>query len=68
MPQCFVQIRPNWNEGEKKIFFKVHKKVECITKSINFHLHNKKIFWVLAFSYMYLVSVDPMDRSEMNIF
>ena len=41
-------------EGEKKIFFKI----KCIQKS-NFI----KKFWVLVFSFMYLVSVDPMDRS-----
>ena len=43
---------------KKKVFvFKVYTKVECYLKN-----------WVLAFSFMYLVSVDPMDRSEMNIF
>ena len=41
-------------EGEKKVFFfKVYTKVEC------YILKN----WVLVFRFMYLVSVDPMDRS-----
>ena len=36
---------------------KVYKKV------IKFSFTKQKIFWVLVFSFMYLVSVDPMDRS-----
>ena len=32
----------------------------------NFHLNRQKIFWVLSFCFMYLVSVDPMDRSDVN--
>ena len=39
-------------EEKKVFFFKVYTKVECYFKN-----------WVLAFSFMYLVSVDPMDRS-----
>ena len=41
-------------EGEKKIFFKVYTKFDVIRKEI----------WVLVFSFMYLVSVDPMDRQK----
>ena len=41
-------------EKKKVFFFKVYTKVEC---------DYKKIIWVLLFSFMYLVSVDPMDRS-----
>ena len=41
-------------EGEKKMF----SFLKCIQKS-NVILKN----WVLVFSFMYLVSVDPMDRS-----
>ena len=38
---------------------KVYKQV------VKFSLTTKqKIFWVLVFSFMYLVSVDAMDRSE----
>ena len=41
-------------QKEKKVFsFKVYTKDECYEKNI----------WVLVFSFMYLVSVDPMDRS-----
>ena len=36
---------------------KVYKKV------VKFSFTKQKIFWVLVFSFMYLVSVDPMDRS-----
>ena len=35
---------------------KVYKKV------IKFLFTQQKMFWVLVFSFMYLVSVDPMDR------
>ena len=38
-------------------FVKVYKKV------VKFSFKHQKIFWVLVFSFMYLVSVDPMDRS-----
>ena len=42
------------NRRRKKVFFsKVYTKVECYFKKN----------WVLVFSFMYLVSVDPMDRS-----
>ena len=41
-------------EGEKKNSF-----LKCIQKSNVIFFFN----WVLVFSYMYLVSVDPMDRS-----
>ena len=37
---------------------KVYKKV------VKFSFKQQKIFWVLAFSFMYLVSVDVMDRSN----
>ena len=41
-------------EADKKVFFfKLYTKVKCIKKK-----------WVLVFSFMYLVSVDPMDRSQ----
>ena len=40
-------------QKEKKVFFFiVYTKVECYKK-----------IWVLVFSFMYLVSVDQMDRS-----
>ena len=40
-------------QKEKKVFFlKVYTKVKCYFKN-----------WVLVFSFMYLVSVDPMDKS-----
>ena len=32
-------------------------------KVVKFSFTQQKIFWVLVFSFMYLVSVDPMDRS-----
>ena len=32
-------------------------------KVVNFSFTKQKIFWVLVLSFMYLVSVDPMDRS-----
>ena len=41
---------------------KVYKKV------VKFSFTQQKIFWVLVFSFMYLVSVDPMDRSFIQIF
>ena len=41
-------------EGEKKVFF-----LKCITKSNVI----KKRFWVLVFSFTYLVLVDAMDKS-----
>ena len=52
--------------SKRKLFFsfcflvppvKVYKKV------VKFSFTQQKIFWVLVFSFMYLVSVDPMDRS-----
>ena len=36
---------------------KVYKKV------VKFSFTQQKKFWVLVFSFMYLVSVDPMDKS-----
>ena len=36
---------------------KVYKKVA------KFSFTQQKMFWILVFSFMYLVSVDPMDRS-----
>ena len=36
----------------------MHKKV------VKFSFTQQKIFWVLVFSFMYLVSVDPKDRSQ----
>jgi hypothetical protein len=33
-------------------------------KVIKISFTQQKIFWVLVFSFMYLVSVDPMDRSQ----
>ena len=33
------------------------------TKQEKFSFKQKKIFWVLVFSFIYLVSVDPMYRS-----
>ena len=36
------------------------------TKVVKFSFTQQKIFWVLVFSFMYLVSVDPMDRSFVN--
>ena len=42
---------------KKKVFF-----LKCITKS-NVIFKN----WVLVFSFMYLVSVDPMDWSNKNL-
>ena len=35
-------------------------------KVVKFSFTQQKIFWVLVFSFMYLVSVDPMDRSKGN--
>jgi hypothetical protein len=32
-------------------------------KVVKFSFAQQKIFWVLVFSFMYLVSIDPMDRS-----
>ena len=32
-------------------------------KVVKFSFTKQKTFWVLVFSFMYLVSVDPMDRS-----
>jgi hypothetical protein len=43
-------------EGEKKFSF-----LKCIQKS-----NVIKKNWVLVFSFMYLVSVDPMDRSYIS--
>ena len=40
-------------EGEKKVNFLSVYKSRMLLKNI----------WVLVFSFMYLVSVDPMDRS-----
>ena len=31
-------------------------------KVVKFSFTKQKIFWVLVFSFMYLVSIDPMDR------
>ena len=39
----------------------VHKKV------VKFSFTKEKIFWVLVFSFMHLVSVDPMDRSFISV-
>ena len=33
-------------------------------KVVKFSFTQQKIFWVLVFSFLYLVSVDPMDRSK----
>ena len=33
-------------------------------KVVKFSFIQQEIFWVLVFNFMYLVSVDPMDRSE----
>ena len=45
-------------QKQKKVFFfKVYTKVEC---------YKKKEIWVLVFSFMYLVSVDPMDRTKIR--
>jgi hypothetical protein len=33
-------------------------------KAIKFSFKGQNIFWVLVFSFMYLVLVDAMDRSE----
>jgi hypothetical protein len=46
------------NRRRKKFSF-----LKCIQKSNVV----KKIIWVLVFSFMYLVSVDPMDRSLVNV-
>jgi hypothetical protein len=35
---------------------------------VKFSFTQQKIFWVLVFSFMYLVSVDPMDRSIITFF
>ena len=35
-------------------------------KVVKFSFTKQKIFWVLVFSFMYLVSVDPMDRSSVT--
>ena len=40
---------------------KVYKKV------VKFSFKRQKIFWVLVFSFMYLVLVDAMDRSKETI-
>ena len=48
----FVQFDKK-TEGEKKFSF-----LKCIQKS-----NVIKKNWVLVFSFMYLVSVDPMDQS-----
>ena len=37
--------------------------VKVCKKVVKFSFTQQKIFWVLVFSFMYLVSVDPMDRS-----
>ena len=37
-------------------------------KVVKFSFTQQKIFWVLVFSFMYLVSVDPMDRSLVTEF
>ena len=36
--------------------------VKVYKKLSNFHLNDKKRFWVLVFSFMYLVSIDPVDH------
>ena len=36
---------------------------KCIKKVVKFSFKRQKIFWVLVFSFMYLVLVDAMDRS-----
>ena len=51
----FLYTLTGWTRKQKvkKVFsFKVYTKVECYFKK-----------WVLVFSFMYLISVDPMDRS-----
>ena len=59
MTFLYTLIIDKKTEGEKKVFFfKVYTKVECYLKKIG----------VLVFSFMYLVSVDPMDRSKNIIF
>ena len=46
-------------QKDKKVFsFKVYMKVDCYFKKI----------WVIVFGFMYLVSVDPMDRSSITKF
>ena len=37
--------------------------VKVYKNIVKFSFTQQKIFWVLEFSFMYLVSVDPMDRS-----
>ena len=36
-------------------------------KVVKFSYKRQKIFWVLVFSFMYLVLVDAMDKSKDNI-
>ena len=36
-------------------------------KVVKFSFKPQKIFWVLVFSFMYLVLVDAMDRSEIGL-
>ena len=39
---------------------------QCIKKVVKFSFTKQKIFWVLVFSFMYLVSEDPIDRSKIT--
>ena len=49
---------------------KIHLNTQCpvkvYKKIVKFSFKQQKIFWVLAFSFMYLVSVDPMNRSQFS--
>ena len=38
-------------------------KLKVYKKVVKFSFKQQKIFWVLVFSFMYLVLVDAMDRS-----
>ena len=50
-------------EKEKFSFCFLVAPVKVYKKVVKFSFKQQKIFWVLVFSFMYLVSVDPMDRS-----
>ena len=52
---------------EKKTYFSpsvfLSPPVKVYNKAVKFSFTQQRMFWVLVFSFMYLVSLDPMDRS-----
>ena len=60
-PKMFSATSKTFVPAQKPILLNANNQV--YKKVVKFSFTKQKIFWVLVFSFMYLVSVDPMDRS-----